>query len=118
MDDIKKNIINLVKLNYLYRQSSDSNIINLAYDINSGIVNIDNFNKGSDLLLKEATSSDVMEQIKKICNSYKKMDYKDFQILVPMYKSLNGIDNINKVLQDVFNPIELNKKENPVLKLL
>ena len=110
-DLIESDKINLVKLNYLYRQSSDSNIINLAYDINSGIVNIDNFNKGSDLLLKETTSNDLMEQIKKICNSYKKMDYKDFQILVPMYKTLNGIDNINKIAQEIFNPKSKLKNE-------
>ena len=33
------------------------------------------------------------------------------QIMAPMYAGVNGIDNINKVLQDVFNPIELSKKE-------
>lgn len=110
-DLIESEKINLVKLNYLYRQSSDSNIINLAYDINSGVVNEDNFNKGPDLILKEADSSLVMEQIKKICNSYKKMDYKDFQILVPMYKTLNGIDGINKIAQEIFNPKSKLKKE-------
>lgn len=110
-DLIESEKINLVKLNYLYRQSSDSNIINLAYDINSGVINDDSFNKGSDLILKEAVSSDVMEEIKKICNSYKKMDYKDFQILAPMYKTLNGIDSINKVAQEIFNPKSKLKKE-------
>jgi len=110
-DLIESEKINLVKLNYLYRQRKDSNIINLAYDINSGVVNLDNFNKGPDLMLKEATTTDVMEQIKKICNSYKKIDYKDFQILVPMYKTLNGIDSINKLAQDIFNPRSKIKNE-------
>ena len=31
--------------------------------------------------------------------------------MAPMYAGVNGIDNINKVLQDVFNPIDLSKKE-------
>ena len=31
--------------------------------------------------------------------------------MAPMYAGINGIDNINKVLQDVFNPLESNKKE-------
>ena len=110
-DLIESEKINLIKLNYLYRQSNDSNIINLAYDINSGSINEDNFNKGTDLILKESDSSLVMEQIKKICNSYKKMDYKDFQILVPMYKTLNGIDGINKLAQEIFNPKSKLKKE-------
>ena len=38
-------------------------------------------------------------------------DYKRVQIMAPMYAGVNGIDNINKVLQDVFNPVELDKKE-------
>ena len=33
------------------------------------------------------------------------------QILAPMYKSLNGIDNLNIMLQELFNPSSKNKKE-------
>lgn len=110
-DLIESGCINLVKLNFLYRQQSDSNIINLAYDINSGVVKNENFNVGSDLLLKKAKAEDILEEIKKICHSYKKSDYKDFQILVPMYKTLNGIDNINKIAQEIFNPKDNFKKE-------
>ena len=28
----------------------------------------------------------------------------DIQVLAPMYKGENGIDNLNKVLQEIFNP--------------
>ena len=38
-------------------------------------------------------------------------DYKKVQIMAPMYAGVNGIDNINKVLQDVFNPSDVGKKE-------
>ena len=31
--------------------------------------------------------------------------------MAPMYAGVNGIDNINKVLQDVFNSSDINKKE-------
>ena len=31
--------------------------------------------------------------------------------MAPMYATVNGIDNINRVLQDIFNPPELNKRE-------
>lgn len=110
-DLIESDVLDVIKLNYLYRQSSDSNIINLAYDINSGTVDEKIFNKGSDLFFKEADSSDILEQVKKICHSYKNTDYKDFQILVPMYKTLNGIDNINRAAQEIFNPKSLLKKE-------
>lgn len=36
---------------------------------------------------------------------------KDIQVLAPMYKSINGIDMLNKYLQKLFNPPTENKKE-------
>ena len=30
---------------------------------------------------------------------YKDMDYHDFQVMAPMYKTLNGINNLNKILR-------------------
>ena len=39
------------------------------------------------------------------------MSYKDFQILVPIYKGLHGIDAINKEMQNIFNPKDSHKKE-------
>ena len=38
-------------------------------------------------------------------------DYKKIQVMAPMYAGVNGIDNLNKVLQEVFNPKNNNKKE-------
>ncbi len=110
-DLIESKKINLVELSGLYRQASDSNIISLAYDINNGLINRHLFNAGSDLLSREVESDLVLEEIKKICNSYHNSDYKDFQILVPMYKTKNGIDNINKLAQEIFNPASPLKKE-------
>ena len=46
-----------------------------------------------------------------IATTYKDVSYKNFQILAPMYKTLAGIDEINKHIQTIFNPKEKNKKE-------
>ena len=35
----------------------------------------------------------------------------DIQILAPMYKGENGIDNLNVLLQELFNPRSKEKKE-------
>ena len=35
----------------------------------------------------------------------------DIQILAPMYKGENGIDNLNVMLQNLFNPKDEDKKE-------
>ena len=103
----------------------------LFYDINSGIVNVDNFNKGSDLLLKDANSSDVMEQIKAnnpriggSCCLYVfglKDDFRDIDIIVD---NINGIDlpyekiplihekRLNRTLKYMIDNVEIDISES------
>ena len=94
----------------LYRQGMDSNIITLAYDVNRGVLDEELFNIGDDLEFIQ-TSDSVVESIKDVARQFKDYDYHDFQVLVPMYKGVNGIDHLNKILQDIFNPKDKNKKE-------
>ena len=108
-DLIEANSRDVVYLKQLYRQKDGSNIIKLAYDINDGVVEESVFDKGKDLKLFE--TNNIMSTIRDIAVKHKDDDYKEFQILVPMYKTINGIDNINKVLQDMFNPKSSSKKE-------
>lgn len=111
-DIIESDVVPVIKLNYLYRQEEGSNIINLAYDVNSGIIDDSVFNTNKkDLIFEQVDSSLVIDTIKKICTKHKKDSYKDFQVLVPMYKTINGIDNLNKIIQDIFNPKSSKKKE-------
>lgn len=110
-DIIESEVVPVVKLNYLYRQQEGSNIINLAYQVNNGKIEDDIFYKKSDLYFMNASSSEVLERIKEICINHKRDSYKDFQVLVPMYKTLNGIDNLNKAIQEIFNPKSKKKKE-------
>ena len=108
-DVIDSETIECVRLNKIHRQKIGSNIIDLAYDINSGELNEEIFNKDEDLIFKK--SLNINNDIYAIAEKYKNIDYKDFQVLAPMYKTLNGIDNLNKILQDIFNPSDGIKKE-------
>ena len=108
-DLIESDILSVIYLKKLYRQGEDSSIITLAHDINNGIINKDIFNVNPDLTFIE--SSDVINPISEVANTYKGASYNDFQVLVPMYKGINGIDNLNKILQDIFNPKSKSKKE-------
>lgn len=109
-DLIESDKVEKVILKNLYRQAKGSNIVTLAYDLNEG--NIDkNLFEDDYLKLIEVPSSKLIDSIKDICIEYKDSDYKDFQILVPMYKTINGIDNINKIAQDIFNPKDPKKNE-------
>lgn len=98
--------IPMIELNDLYRQKEDSYIITLAHEINSGIVPTNYDDKHTDYNFIETKKEDIKNIVLKLCEKAieKGYSYNEIQILIPMYKGINGIDNINIMLQDVFNP--------------
>ena len=108
-DLIESDMLNVISLKELYRQSENSNIIMLAHDINEGVVDDNLFNIEYDL--DYIKSNNILESLKEITEDYKDESYNDFQVLVPMYKGINGIDNLNKILQNIINPKSKDKKE-------
>ena len=108
-DLIESHVTEIISLSILYRQGEDSSIIELAHDVNHGNINTSLFNVNSDLSFIE--TNDIVSAISEIAEAYKDVSYNDFQVLVPMYKGINGIDNLNKILQSIFNPKSKNKKE-------
>ena len=109
-DIIQSESIEISKLNKLYRQGNGSNIIELAYNIRENSIDKSIFNK-NDLYYTESSEIDCVDKIKEICSEYIDCSYHDFQVLIPMYKGINGIDNYNKILQSIFNPSNKDKKE-------
>ena len=105
-DLIDSNILPTIYLNNLYRQKEDSYIINLSKEVKDGILSNDFDNKKSDYnfieVRKELINNVVCELCKKAIE--KGYSYNDLQVLVPMYKGVNGIDNLNDKLQEIFNP--------------
>ena len=110
-DLIESKMLEVVELKELYRQGKDSNIISLAYDIRNKNINKEIFNKDDDLTFIECADSEVIDNICEIATTYIDLNYKNFQILAPMYKGLNGIDEINKKVQEIYNPKDNIKKE-------
>ena len=110
-DLIDSNVFPVISLERLYRQSKDSNIIDLAYSINNQEIDYKIFNKGEDLFFYKADSTNIKENLITIINQYKYLDYHDFQIMAPMYKTLNGINNLNKIIQELLNPKSFKKRE-------
>ncbi len=110
-DLISSEKLSVVKLTELYRQGKDSHIISLAYDIRNGKINEDIFNIAPDLTFINCNFQQVIPNISEIATTYKDLSYKDFQILAPMYKTLAGIDEINKDVQAIFNPKTKVKQE-------
>ena len=105
--------IETTKLDVLYRQSEDSYIPILASEIKDGELLNTAFIEHSDYHFIECYSNEVINNLKTLVNSLisEGYNYTDFQIMAPMYRGINGIDNINKELQKIINPPSKNKKE-------
>lgn len=110
-DIIESDLTEVCYLKELYRQGKNSHIISLAYEIQESHIEDELFNEGDDLTYIKANPSMVMESLKELCAVYIDMDYKKFQVLAPMYKGINGIDRLNIILQEIFNPKDIHKKE-------
>ena len=113
-DIIESNMLECVHLKRLYRQGENSHIVELAYDILNKNINPNIFNVGEDLTFIECSSSAVIENICNISREYMNLNYKKFQILAPIYKGINGIDEINRCVQNIYNPKSNRKKENRI----
>ena len=100
-DLINSEELEVISLKNLYRQGKNSNIITFAHDINEGKLNIDLFNKEEDLKFIKCSDNMVLEKIRE---EYEKNKNEKIQVLAPLYKTMNGIDNINKTLQELVNP--------------
>lgn len=112
-DLIKSNKIPFVFLNQIYRQSENSYIPYLARDVKNMDVDENIFTKKDDYCFIETRIDSIKATIKKICelSKNKGINENDIQILAPMYKGENGIDNLNYIMQNFFNPKSENKKE-------
>lgn len=112
-DLISSDLFTFTPLETIYRQSNNSYIPYLAQEIKNKDLSNDYLTKKDDYNFLNATGSNIRELIKMICErSIKKgLTDKDIQILAPMYKGENGIDHLNEILRDLFNPPDNKKKE-------
>lgn len=112
-DLIDSELIPVIKLNELYRQKEDSYIINLSNEIKDGELSNNFKDKRSDYNFIETKKDSVENIVCEICKKAldKKYSFNEVQVLVPMYKGINGIDNLNNKLQDIFNPKSELKEE-------
>ena len=111
-DLIESDIIDVIELDTLYRQSEDSYIYKLASEIkNNEVTNY--LQTKDDYTFLECNSYSIKENLKNLCFKLieKGYDYKKVQIMAPMYIGVNGINSLNKTLQEVFNPKDSKKQE-------
>lgn len=112
-DLIDSFVIDTIELDTLYRQNEDSYINTLAKEIKDNELSETFIDKRSDYRFIECSSGDIKHNLQVLCKRLieKNYTYKRVQIMAPMYHGENGIDNLNKELQKIFNPSDNKKNE-------
>lgn len=107
-------------LSKIYRQSDNSYIPLLAKEIKEHNLSTNYLTKKDDYNFLEADSKNIKNYIKQVVEkSIKKgLNTHELQILAPMYKGENGIDNLNLLMQELFNPKDESKKEIVINQVL
>jgi len=105
-DLINSDLFNYIPLNQIYRQSENSYIPYLAREIKNKDLCEEFTIKKDDYNFIMIDNNMIGASIKKIIEAgiSKGYDENNLQILAPKYKGENGIDNLNKMLCEIFNP--------------
>ena len=93
-----------VKLNRVFRQAQESDIIINAHKLNNGDIDL---KLGKDFFfINKETPEDILKVITDYAKSFyqEKGDLHGLQVISLMRKGTLGIDNLNTLLQDMANP--------------
>lgn len=115
-DIIDSHACNVVRLNRIFRQASESDIIVNAHKINRGEpVVLDN--KSRDFFFLKRYDANVIisiciQLIQQKLPKYVNVEPFDIQVLTPMRKGLLGVERLNTILQQYLNPPDAKKAEH------
>jgi exodeoxyribonuclease V alpha subunit len=95
-----------VRLTDIYRQAEGSSIIELAHEIKNGHLSENILVQQPDRSFIRCTTTQLAQVVEKVALNAKTKGYsvKDIQVLAPMYRGPAGIDRLNLMLQEIFNP--------------
>lgn len=115
-DLIESDMLPVVQLKEIFRQSLESNIVRNAHAIVNGErVQVEN-KDGDFYLLQRGFPLDAVRTIKELCaqrlpNAYNFDPLTQIQVLCPSKKGDTGTFNLNNILQETLNPSTMDKKE-------
>lgn len=114
-DIIHSECFPVVRLNKIFRQASESDIVVNAHKINEGQhVVLDNKSRDFFFLKRDDANviiSVVLTLVMKKMPKYVDAGMLDIQVLTPMRKGLLGVERLNTILQEYLNPRSPEKKE-------
>jgi len=99
-------LFNVIELDIIHRQAENSQIIALAYDILNKEINRTIFDSYEDRVFlrinERFVGEKILSEIKNLISQGFSL-LEDIQVLIPVYKGLNGINRINDLIQQRFN---------------
>lgn len=100
----------------IYRQGDGSSIIPLAHQIKEGQLPADFTKNKKDRSFFPASAYQIEEVIRQIVTRAQGKGFtpQDIQVLAPMYRGVAGIDNLNKMMQEIFNPNDTGQRKEVV----
>jgi exodeoxyribonuclease V alpha subunit len=112
-DLLQSQCIPTVRLIDIYRQAEGSSIIELAHEMKKGRLPSNILQPQADRSFIQCNTGQIPDVIEKVVLNAKKKGYssRDVQVLAPMYKGPAGIDRLNVLLQEIFNPNVGNTKK-------
>lgn len=114
-DIIDSECFSVVKLEKIFRQAEQSEIIINAHKINKGQkVELNKYSKDF-LFVKRNGADNIINAMKTLVSDklpkYVNASINEIQILTPSRKSNVGVERLNKIMQDFLNPKDYTKQE-------
>ena len=117
-DIIESGCFPVVKLERIFRQAAQSEIIINAHKINRGEEVVLNKYSKDFLFVHRNGADNIINAMKTLIKDklpdYVGADVHDLQILTPSRKSNVGVERLNKIMQDFLNPADAIKQERQV----
>ena len=114
-DMIRSEEIPVVRLNHIFRQAQESDIVVNAHKINAGIpIRMDNHSRDFFFLKRDdvrVIQKVVLTLISQKLPGYVEASPQEIQVLTPMRKGPLGVENLNVILQKYLNPPAPAKEE-------
>lgn len=115
-DIVNSGAIPAIHLDEIFRQAQAGMIVVNAHRINAGQIPEYNKPQGDFFLIEVSNPQDIAPAVVDLCTRrlpkfFPCNPMEDIQVLAPMKRTAAGVEQLNKVLQEAYNPPEDNKPE-------
>lgn len=115
-DIIESGLVPVARLKKIFRQAQESMIVMNAHRINEGEYPSANGKDTDFFLMERRNERSIRDLIVQLVTSrlpkyYEADSLRDIQVLTPIHRGTVGTDEMNRVLQDAFNPRREDRQE-------